>query len=112
VPGGDPEAYRERIRRMTELFADIADHAKDMSRNRCPYRDRHDLCTARFRCRNQRPAPAGAEPAEACGHDGGFDYRSAWETRPDTFERTRDKLRRVREEAAQRRTGGAKDDPG
>lgn len=105
MAGADPEAIRERIRRMTELFSEIAGHAETQSRSRCPYRDRSDQCTARFRCRNQRPAPDGAGPAHACGHDGRFDYRSAWEVRPESHERTRERLRRVREEARERRAG-------
>lgn len=112
MSGNDPEAFRDRIRQIGEMFASIADQAREMSRDRCPYRDRLDLCTARFRCRNQRPAPAGAERALACGHDGRFDYRSAWEMRPETYEMTRAKLRRIREEAAARRAAAAPEDGG
>lgn len=97
------EAFRERIRRMTELLAGIAGHAQDSARDRCPYMNIRRLCTAEFRCRNQRPAPEGADRPFACGHAGGFDYRNAWESRPASYEETRAKLRRIREEAAARR---------
>lgn len=102
MAGEDPEAIRARLRRMTELFAEIAGQAQATARDRCPYRDRHDRCTAAFRCRNQRPATAG-QGAFVCDHDGTFDYRSAWEVRPESYEATRAKLRRIREEAAARR---------
>jgi len=32
-----------------------------------------------------------------CGHDGRFDYRSAWETDPAAVERARQKLKKTRE---------------
>jgi hypothetical protein len=96
------EAYRERIRRMTELFAGIAGHAEATAKDRCPYRDAADRCTALFRCRNQLADPTRAE-GTLCGHKGGFDYRSAWETRPEAWEKTRAKLRAIRAEAARRR---------
>jgi hypothetical protein len=59
------------------------------------------LCTAQFRCRNQQVPEGGG--SLICGHDGKFDYRLAWETRPDAYDKTREKLRRIREEAERRR---------
>src|SRR6266508_4002549 len=97
----DEERYRERLQRITEILSDIAGHAQFVSKERCPYKNKAGLCTARFRCRNQRSQPG--EGGLVCGHDGKFDYRLAWETRPDTYERTREKLRQIRNEAVRRR---------
>lgn len=95
----------ERRQRMTEILADIAGHAQSTARERCPYMNKPGLCTAQFKCRNQRPADQDGG-AFRCGHDGTFDYRTAWETRPDAYETTRAKLRKIREEAELRRRGG------
>jgi hypothetical protein len=75
----DPEAYRERLDRISELFAAMIDHATELSKERCPYRDRLDRCTAAFGCRNQR-WPEGKEGPKICGGDHKLDYRSAWES--------------------------------
>lgn len=75
----DPEKYRKRLEQMTELFSSIVAHAQELSTQRCPYKNRHDECTARFGCRNQRkPRPGGS--LMVCGGDDKLDYRSAWET--------------------------------
>lgn len=97
----DEERYRERLRRITGILSDIAGHAQSVSKERCPYKNKAGLCTAQFRCRNQRTPQVGGDLI--CAHDGNFDYRLAWETRPDTYERTREKLRQVRSEAEHRR---------
>jgi hypothetical protein len=96
----DEKRYRERLQRITGILSDIAGHAQSVSKERCPYKNKAGLCTAQFRCRNQRSPEGGGL---VCGHDGKFDYRLAWETRPDTYEKTREKLRRIREEAERRR---------
>jgi len=72
------EAVERRRARLTRIFAEIIDHAQVQCLSRCPYRDRRDLCTARFGCRNQGPA----DPVHAlhvCQCDGELDFRSAWE---------------------------------
>jgi hypothetical protein len=97
----DKEAYHERLRRMTEVFSEIVGHADQVSKERCPYMNRQRLCTAAFRCRNQRRTEGGTQAT--CGHDGTFDYRLAWESRPDSYDKVRDKLRRIRADAARRR---------
>ena len=98
----DEQRVQERRQRMTEILADIAGHAQATARERCPYKSKPGLCTAKFSCRNQQPAAVGGG-SFICGHDGAFDYRTAWETRPDAYEITRAKLRRIREEAELRR---------
>ena len=98
----DDERYQQRLRRMTEILADIAGHAQATAKHRCPYKNKPGLCTAQFRCRNQQVSATG-DGGLVCGHDGTFDYRVAWETRPDAYGKTREKLRRIREEAEKRR---------
>jgi hypothetical protein len=104
---GDRAAFEARIRAMTELLSGIAGHAQAVSKDRCPYMTVGRLCTAGFRCRNQRPVE-GHEHPHACGHAGGFDYRLAWESRPETYEVTRERLRRIRAEASARRAAAAR----
>ena len=107
APPPDRDALQGRLDRIAEIFGGMAEHADAQARTRCPYRDRHDRCTARIRCRHQ--LRAGAEDdAPACTHDGRFDYRLAWESRPDSRERARRRIREIRERAAaRRRNGGA-----
>lgn len=95
----DPAEYQKRLDRITEIFAGMVNHADTVSQTRCPYRDRHDRCTAEFRCRNQQPE----DEAVICGHDGAFDYRSAWDTNPDAYRRAKTKVAKIKRESAQRR---------
>lgn len=91
----DPEAFKQRLERLSELFAGMVVHADEQAKVRCPYKDHRDQCTAKFGCRNQRPPsqPGGLEVCAA--QDGQFDYRSAWETLgPEKAAALRDKLRR------------------
>jgi len=98
----EPEEAQKRIDRISEMFSEIVSHAEKMSQTRCPYRDRNDYCTADFRCRNQRP-PAVKDAPHGCDHDGNFDYRSAWESKPLEHERIKKKVRDIRDSAVQRR---------
>ena len=100
-PRIDPEAYRQRIDRLSAIFSDIAGHAKEVSKFRCPYRDRLDRCTGKFKCQNQQPSPDGG--LLSCIHDGRFDYRSAWETNPESYDRAKDKIRKIKKISAERR---------
>ncbi len=77
MPRIDPDEYRQRLERISVLFEGIARHAGEQSLHRCPYKDRHDHCTAHFGCRNQgRPAASGLP---ACAGDDRLNYKSAWE---------------------------------
>ncbi len=97
----DKDAWRERLDRLSELFSDIAGKAEKSAMFRCPYRNRFDHCTAEFRCRNQRPAePDGSIP---CGHDGTFDYRSAWESDPERRPKAKRKIDQIKRAADARR---------
>jgi hypothetical protein len=75
----DPEAYRERLERITELYSSMMTTVGDLSTRRCPYKNRFDQCTAQFGCRNQRK-PEVAGGLKQCGGDDKIDYRSAWDT--------------------------------
>lgn len=88
--GLDADAWQQRLDRLSSVLATIAGHADAQARWRCPYKDRHDRCTASFGCRNQRRPPAG-DPRFAhgpdrlrflCAGDDQLDYRSAWEAEP------------------------------
>lgn len=104
MSGDESQAFQERLDRIAEIFSDLVAHAEVSSRTRCPYRDRHDLCTALFRCRNQRASAADPDIL-SCGHDGKFDYRTAWEAHPRSKDRARQKIARIREEAESKRRG-------
>ena len=75
----DPDAYRERVERITGLFSSMMVTVEDLTGRRCPYKNRFDQCTANFGCRNQRKPLAPGE-LKVCGGDDKLDYRSAWET--------------------------------
>lgn len=105
--GADRRAFQERLDRIAAIFTDIVAHAEVSSRTRCPYRNRRDLCTALFRCRNQLPSADGGGRL-ACGHDGTFDYRSAWESRPRAAARAKEKIAAVKDEAEARRRNGSR----
>ena len=98
----DPGEYQERLDRITEVFAGMVAHADETAPYRCPYRDRHDLCTALFKCRNQREADDDPDTL-MCGHDGTFDYRDAWEAHPRNRERMKRKIAAIRSEGKRRR---------
>ena len=93
------EELRKRLDRIGEIFGEMVGHADTQSRTRCPYRDRRDRCTAHIRCRHQLDTGG----ALVCTHDGAFDYRLAWESRPDSRERAKRRIRAIRERAEARR---------
>ena len=98
----DKEAYQKRLDRITEIFAGMVTHADAQASQRCPYRNRHDECTAKIRCRNQRP-PRPEGELSMCGHDGGFDYRDAWESDPDSYDRAKAKIDDMKKKASSQR---------
>lgn len=97
----DPQDFQERLDRISAIFGEMVTHAEEQSLTRCPYRDRHDLCTALFGCRNQL-SEGDAEDLQ-CGHDGGFDYRDAWESHPRNKERMLDRIAGIRRAATEAR---------
>ena len=97
----DKKQVQERFDRITELLSGMVAHAEEQSRTRCPYRNRFDHCTAEFRCRHQHAA--GDDDALSCGHDGRFDYRSAWETEPRTHRLAKKRIDSIKRTAEERR---------
>ena len=76
----DPAEYQKRLDQLSEILTGIAMHATEVSAHRCPYKNKHDECTARFGCRNKRkPIQVGGLPI--CASDDKLDYRSAWESK-------------------------------
>ncbi|HSI79147.1 MAG TPA: hypothetical protein VK919_00710 [Solirubrobacterales bacterium] len=74
----DPEAYRARLERLTEIYSSMMGTVEELSTRRCPYKDRNGRCTAAFGCRNQRKPPREGERM-ICAGDDKLDYRSAWD---------------------------------
>ena len=98
------------------MLAPIADHANVQATWRCPYKDRHDRCTAAFGCRNQRRPEAGdprfASGADKlrflCAGDDKLDYRSAWEVDAEAAS-SQDRPAGRTSERQRRRAGGEMD---
>ena len=78
-PPIDPDAYQQRLDRIAEIFGSMMATVEDLTTRRCPYKNRHDRCTAGFGCRNQRKPPVKGE-LMICAGDDKLDYRRAWET--------------------------------
>ena len=89
----DKSEYEKRLARMSDIFGKMVTHADKQAETRCPYKNRLDQCTAKFRCGYQRQAKAEGEPP-VCSSNDKLDYRSAWEVDPDAFEQMRETLRR------------------
>ncbi|MBL8174757.1 MAG: hypothetical protein JNK48_08805 [Bryobacterales bacterium] len=74
----DPKEYQKRLDTLSEILNGIAHRADELSQQRCPYKNRHNQCTASFGCRNKRkPSTEGELPR--CAGDDKLDYRKAWE---------------------------------
>jgi len=102
MPDFNEPAYRARLNQMTRTLAAMVAHAEVDARHRCLYRDRNDRCTALFRCRNQLPVESDAA-VFACGHNGTFDCRTAWETQPRERMRVKQKIADIKAAAEARR---------
>ena len=74
----DKEEYQKRLDRISAIFAEMIQHADELSTQRCPYKNRFNQCTAKFGCRNQQKTTQGE--LFLCVGDDKLDYRSAWET--------------------------------
>ena len=101
-PRINPDSYRRSLDRLSEIFAGMVERADDVSKFRCPYRDRRDHCTAKFKCRNQSDS-VGRSLKIICEHNGSFDYRTAWESDPESYQRAKEKIRKGSQAAADRR---------
>ncbi len=77
-PVVDKARVRDSLSRMWEIFREIGEVANQVSTWRCPYKNMHDRCTARFGCRNQlRSEVVSGQPL--CTGSDKLDYRGAWE---------------------------------
>ena len=72
----DRERYRASLARLDAIFRDISDTVNQGSTWRCPYKNIHDRCTAKFGCRNQL---RDGDDLPVCTGSDDLDYRSAWE---------------------------------
>ena len=66
------EGYRGRLDELSAILESIMETVEDLRPKRCPYRDKHDRCTAKFVCRNRRKPPVEGERM-ICGVDGKVD---------------------------------------
>ena len=85
------EQYQERLDKIASIFSGMVQHADAVSLTRCPYKNRHDQCTAKFGCRHQVRSE-GVDTID-CKSDDALDYRTAWETDPDAEARMHEKLK-------------------
>jgi hypothetical protein len=69
--------YRASMARLLDIYRGISDTANQVSAWRCPYKNLHDRCTAKFGCRNQDRDDSNDLPV--CTGSDKLDYRSAWE---------------------------------
>ena len=69
--------YNESLEKLFAIMTPIAKHADEQAMFRCPYKNRFDECTAKFRCRNQRTQATGE--LMICAGDDKLDYRPFWE---------------------------------
>jgi hypothetical protein len=74
-----PANYQVGLDRVGEIYSSMMTTVEELTMRRCPYRNRLDLCTAQFGCRNQR-RPEDPTQVKACGGDDKLDFRSAWDT--------------------------------
>ena len=104
MTGSSKKDYQQRLDKITEIFSDILGNAQNQvkGQGRCPYRTAKDVCTAKFGCAN-REDPRDRSEAPICAHDGNLDFRTAWETQPESYEKTKIKIEQVKLEATNRR---------
>jgi uncharacterized 2Fe-2S/4Fe-4S cluster protein (DUF4445 family) len=74
----DKAAIQERLYKISNLFAGMVQHADEQALYRCPYRNRHDECTAKFGCRNQQK-PRSVNGLLNCGGDHNITYTNVWD---------------------------------
>ena len=73
------ERYRKSLAMLAEVMEPMNDVAMAQSKFRCPYRNKDDLCTAKFGCRNQRKPKVKGLFVCALKDNDNLDYRSFWE---------------------------------
>ena len=73
------ERYRKSLAMLAEIMEPMNDAAMAQSKFRCPYRNKDDLCTAKFGCRNQRKPKVKDLFSCAQKDNDNLDYRNFWE---------------------------------
>ena len=73
----DKERLRASLTRLWDMYKEMGEVANQVSTWRCPYKNMHDHCTAKFGCRNQFRTKVPGELPICVGSDN-LDYHSAW----------------------------------
>ena len=73
------ERYRKSLAMLAEIMEPMNAAAMAQSKFRCPYRNKDDLCTAKFGCRNQRKPKVNDLFGCAQKDNDYLDYRNFWE---------------------------------
>mgnify|MGYP005991480183 FL=1 len=73
------DRYRRSLAMLAEIMEPMNDAAMAQSKFRCPYRNKDDLCTAKFGCRNQRKPKVKDLFSCAQKDNDNLDYRNFWE---------------------------------
>lgn len=104
MPGPSKKDYQRLLDRISGIFGEMLETAQDQvqGQGRRPYRSAKDICTAKFACAN-RKNPGGTDAVPIRAHDGTLDFRTAWETRPESYAKTKEKVAQVKERSAQAR---------
>lgn len=80
------ERYKKSLEMLAQIMEPMNDAAMAQSKFRCPYRNKDDLCTAKFGCRNQRKPKVKEMFGCAQKDNDNLDYRSYWEMKNDNAE--------------------------
>ena len=110
VPAARHDEFQKRLNRLNDIFNELVVVAEESWKTRCPYRDRRALCTAQFSCRNQEWDSTNDGVIPTCGHEGSFDYRSAWEKSPLQREVVANRITENRKKAESRRNSRVDDE--
>ena len=73
------EKYQKLLDKLAVIMNPMNDVAMAQSKFRCPYRNKDDLCTAKFGCRNQRNPKVNDLFGCNQKENDNLDYRTYWE---------------------------------
>ena len=65
--------YEQALDQLFRVLSDLVARAEKQPMHRCPYRNRHSECVAKFVCHNQRKK-SESDALPACGGDDKLDY--------------------------------------
>ena len=75
----DKKRAERSLDALFNIFKEISNHADEVIKNRCPYKNAKSRCTAKFECKNQHYIEKFGEGPVCTGSDL-LDYRPAWRT--------------------------------